>query len=103
MPYDELIRTNQERWEAATVGIGIRKAQALFFEQMDDVLVGLSAVASPDQLVGVHTGIRLTLGIIEDCNMQLLDENGDSINPKHPEADFCLVKYWDSHIADANS
>lgn len=96
-------RTNVSRWEAATQGTSIRKAQAKFFEHIDEVLIGLSAVASADQLAGVHTGIRLTLGVIEDCGMQLLEENGESINPKHHEFDFCLVNYWDKHIGTINS
>lgn len=95
--------TNASRWEAATQGTSIRKAQAVFFEHIDGVLIGLSAVASDEQLAGVHTGIRLTLGVIEDCNMQLLEENGESINPPHDKFDFCLVNYWDKHIGTINS
>jgi hypothetical protein len=84
---------------------GTRAAQGLFVQHIEDRLDGLTEMASvtPDAIECMRIGVRMVLDTIDECNMQLLDEGGEPINPPHEVIDFGLVTYWDSHCADINS
>jgi hypothetical protein len=84
---------------------GTRMSQGLFVQHIEDRLDGLTEMASvtSDAIECMRIGVRMVLDTIDECNMQLLDGGGVSINPPHEVVDFGLVTYWDSHCADINS
>ncbi|QBJ02878.1 hypothetical protein MZD04_gp352 [Pseudomonas phage Psa21] len=83
---------------------GTQISQGLFVQHIEDRINSLVELGTgAGSIECVRTGVRLVLDTIDECNMLLLDEANEPINPPHETVDFSLVAYWDIHCADINS
>jgi len=82
---------------------GAHMSRQLLMDQLGDDRLAFRAVASADQLKAVNAGVRLVFDCLDNYGYQIIDENGESLNPPHEKVDFNLTTIWDDYVSRVNS
>lgn len=91
---------NQALMNMAVLGMG----RQVFMDQLNDDMVAVRSVATPDQMKAINAGVRLVFDCIDNYGYQIVGEDGESLNPPiETSVDLSLTGLWDDYVARINS